>query len=171
MTQTMRALVKPTAAPGLEIREVPVPTAGAGEVLIKLEKTAICGTDLHIYKWDEWSQRTIKPPLVIGHEFVGRIVEMGDGVHRLHGRPARQRRGPRRLRPLPQLPCRPPAPVPAHGASASTATARSPNTSLSRPPTCGRSPTRSPPSWRLFSTRSATPRTARWSSTWLAKTC
>jgi threonine 3-dehydrogenase len=46
-------------------------------VLIKLEKTAICGTDLHIYKWDEWSQRTIKPGLVIGHEFVGRIVEMG----------------------------------------------------------------------------------------------
>ncbi len=80
MTQTMRALVKPAAAPGLEIREVPVPSAGAGEVLIKLEKTAICGTDLHIYQWDEWSQRTIKPPLVLGHEFVGRIVAIGDGV-------------------------------------------------------------------------------------------
>ncbi len=80
MTQTMRALVKPTAAPGLEIREVPVPSAGAGEVLIKLEKTAICGTDLHIYQWDEWSQRTIQPPLILGHEFVGRIVAIGDGV-------------------------------------------------------------------------------------------
>ncbi len=80
MTQTMRALVKPTAAPGLEIREVPVPSAGAGEVLIKLEKTAICGTDLHIYQWDEWSQRTIEPPLILGHEFVGRIVDIGDGV-------------------------------------------------------------------------------------------
>nr|WP_223846084.1 L-threonine 3-dehydrogenase [Wenzhouxiangella sp. AB-CW3] len=80
MTQTMRALVKPAAAPGLEIQEVPVPTAGAGEVLIKLEKTAICGTDLHIYQWDEWSQRTIEPPLILGHEFVGRIVDIGDGV-------------------------------------------------------------------------------------------
>ena len=80
MTQTMRALVKPAAAPGLEIREVPVPSAGAGEVLIKLEKTAICGTDLHIYQWDEWSQRTINPPLILGHEFVGRIVAIGDGV-------------------------------------------------------------------------------------------
>ncbi len=80
MTQTMRALVKPAAAPGLEIREVPVPTAGAGEVLIKLEKTAICGTDLHIYQWDEWSQRTIRPPLILGHEFVGRIVDIGEGV-------------------------------------------------------------------------------------------
>ncbi|QOC24237.1 L-threonine 3-dehydrogenase [Wenzhouxiangella sp. AB-CW3] len=76
----MRALVKPAAAPGLEIQEVPVPTAGAGEVLIKLEKTAICGTDLHIYQWDEWSQRTIEPPLILGHEFVGRIVDIGDGV-------------------------------------------------------------------------------------------
>jgi threonine 3-dehydrogenase len=80
MTQTMRALVKPAAAPGLEIREVPVPVAGAGEVLIQLEKTAICGTDLHIYQWDEWSQRTIRPPLILGHEFVGRIVALGEGV-------------------------------------------------------------------------------------------
>ncbi len=80
MTQTMRALVKPTAAPGLEMREVPVPTAAAGEVLIELEKTAICGTDLHIYQWDEWSQRTIRPPLILGHEFVGRIVAVGEGV-------------------------------------------------------------------------------------------
>jgi NADPH:quinone reductase-like Zn-dependent oxidoreductase len=53
---------------------------GPNDVLIKLEKTAICGTDLHIYLWDEWSQRTIKPGLVIGHEFVGRIVEVGPGV-------------------------------------------------------------------------------------------
>jgi threonine 3-dehydrogenase len=59
---------------------VPVPTPGPNEVLIRLEKTAICGTDLHIYLWDEWSQRTIKPGLVIGHEFVGRIVDLGPGV-------------------------------------------------------------------------------------------
>ncbi|MFU8831496.1 MAG: L-threonine 3-dehydrogenase [Wenzhouxiangella sp.] len=76
----MRALVKPSAAPGLEMREVPVPRPGPNDVLVKLEKTAICGTDLHIYQWDEWAQRTIKPPLIIGHEFVGRIVEIGDSV-------------------------------------------------------------------------------------------
>ncbi|HLR87951.1 MAG TPA: L-threonine 3-dehydrogenase [Wenzhouxiangella sp.] len=80
MTSRMRALVKPTAAPGLELQEVPVPRPGANEVLIKTEKTSICGTDLHIYQWDEWSRRTIQPPLVIGHEFVGRIVELGPGV-------------------------------------------------------------------------------------------
>jgi len=80
MTANMRALVKASAAPGLEMREVPVPRPGSNDVLVKLEKTAICGTDLHIYQWDEWAQRTIKPPLIIGHEFVGRIVEIGDGV-------------------------------------------------------------------------------------------
>ena len=58
-----------------------MPTISTNEVLIKVEKTAICGTDLHIYNWDEWSQRTIHPPLVIGHEFVGEIVELGLGVH------------------------------------------------------------------------------------------
>ena len=80
MTATMRALVKAQAAPGLEMREVPVPSPGANEVLIKLEKTAICGTDLHIYQWDDWAQRTIRTPLIIGHEFVGRIIEIGEGV-------------------------------------------------------------------------------------------
>ena len=81
MSQTMQALVKREPAPGLWMEEVPVPEPGTNEVLIKLEKTAICGTDLHIYKWDEWSQRTIKPGLIIGHEFVGRIAKIGDGVH------------------------------------------------------------------------------------------
>jgi len=80
MSRQMRALVKPAAAPGLELREVSIPSPGPGEVLVQLEKTAICGTDLHIYQWDEWSQRTIKPPLIIGHEFVGRIVGIGVGV-------------------------------------------------------------------------------------------
>ena len=80
MTATMRALVKAQAAPGLEMREVPVPSPGANEVLIKLEKTAICGTDLHIYQWDDWAQRTIRTPLIIGHEFVGHIIEIGEGV-------------------------------------------------------------------------------------------
>lgn len=78
--QTMKALVKREAAKGIWLEEVPVPTPGPNEVLIKLEKTAICGTDLHIYLWDEWSQRTIKPGLTIGHEFVGRIAALGSAV-------------------------------------------------------------------------------------------
>jgi len=80
MSATMRALVKADAAPGIEMQEVLVPAPGHNDVLIKVEKTAICGTDLHIHQWDEWSQRTIKPPLVIGHEFVGEIVEVGSEV-------------------------------------------------------------------------------------------
>ena len=77
----MKALVKRSAEPGIWMENVPMPTVSTNEVLIKVEKTAICGTDLHIYNWDEWSQRTIHPPLVIGHEFVGEIVELGLGVH------------------------------------------------------------------------------------------
>jgi len=77
----MKALVKRSAEPGIWMENVPMPTVSTNEVLIKVEKTAICGTDLHIYNWDEWSQRTIHPPLVIGHEFVGEIVEVGLGVH------------------------------------------------------------------------------------------
>lgn len=80
MPQTMKALVKRDPAKGIWMEQVPRPTPGANEVLVKLEMTAICGTDLHIYKWDEWSQRTIRPGLVIGHEFVGSIVEIGPGV-------------------------------------------------------------------------------------------
>ena len=76
----MKALVKRDAGKGIWMEQVPMPEIGPNDVLIKLEKTAICGTDLHIYLWDEWSQRTIKPGLVIGHEFVGRIVEAGAGV-------------------------------------------------------------------------------------------
>jgi threonine 3-dehydrogenase len=78
---SMKALVKRSAEPGIWMENVPMPTISTNEVLIKVEKTAICGTDLHIYNWDEWSQRTIHPPLVIGHEFVGEIVELGLGVH------------------------------------------------------------------------------------------
>jgi threonine 3-dehydrogenase len=76
----MQALVKRDAAPGIWMEEVAVPEPGTNEVLIRLEKTAICGTDLHIYNWDEWSQRTIRPGLIIGHEFVGRIAQLGEGV-------------------------------------------------------------------------------------------
>jgi len=80
MSRTMKALVKREAAKGIWLEEVPVPQPGPNEVLIKVEKAAICGTDLHIYLWDEWSQRTIRPGLVIGHEFVGRVAELGPGV-------------------------------------------------------------------------------------------
>lgn len=76
----MDAIVKPTAGVGLELRQVPVPTPGPGEVLIKVHKTAICGTDVHIYDWNEWSASHVKPPMVIGHEYVGEIAELGAGV-------------------------------------------------------------------------------------------
>ena len=76
----MDAIVKPAAAPGLELRQVPVPVPGPGEVLIKIHKTAICGTDVHIYDWNEWSAQHVKPPMVIGHEYVGEIAEMGPGA-------------------------------------------------------------------------------------------
>ena len=76
----MKALVKKSAERGIWMEEVPMPKVGLGDILIKVKKTAICGTDLHIYKWDAWSQRTIKTPMVIGHEFVGEIVEIGAEV-------------------------------------------------------------------------------------------
>ena len=81
MSGNMQALVKKNAEPGIWMEQVPIPVPGTNEVLIKVEKTAICGTDLHIYKWDDWSQRTIKPGLVIGHEFVGLIEQLGEGVN------------------------------------------------------------------------------------------
>ena len=76
----MLALVKPDAGPGLRLQDVPVPTIGINDVLIRVHKTGICGTDLHIDAWDAWAARTIQPPLVVGHEFVGDIVEVGANV-------------------------------------------------------------------------------------------
>ena len=80
----MDAIVKPTAGPGLELRKVPVPVPGPGEVLIKIHKTAICGTDVHIYNWDPWAQLHIRPPMTIGHEYVGEVAALGAGVTGLH---------------------------------------------------------------------------------------
>lgn len=80
MAREMDAIVKPTAGPGLEMRRVPVPVPKAGEVLIKIHKTAICGTDVHIYNWDPWARLHIKPPMTIGHEYVGEVAELGEGV-------------------------------------------------------------------------------------------
>ncbi|MCG8614586.1 MAG: L-threonine 3-dehydrogenase [Desulfobacterales bacterium] len=76
----MKALVKAAPEPGLVLQDVPVPEIGHNEVLIKILKTAICGTDVHIYNWDKWSQETIPVPMHVGHEFVGRIAEVGSHV-------------------------------------------------------------------------------------------
>lgn len=77
----MKALVKKFPEKGLVFEDVPEPITGENDVKIKIHKTAICGTDLHIYNWDEWSQKTIETPRVIGHEYVGEIVETGKNVH------------------------------------------------------------------------------------------
>ncbi len=77
----MKALVKKSPEPGLHLEEVPVPEVGINDVMVRILKTSICGTDIHIYEWDDWAQRTIKPPLVIGHEFVGIIEKIGSNVH------------------------------------------------------------------------------------------
>ena len=85
MNGMMDAIVKPAAGPGLELRKVPIPEAGPGEVLIKVHKTAICGTDVHIYNWDPWAaQHITHPPMTIGHEYVGEIAGLGAGVTGLH---------------------------------------------------------------------------------------
>jgi threonine 3-dehydrogenase len=76
----MQALVKTAAAPGLELRDVPMPAIGINDVLIRVHKTGICGTDLHIESWDPWAAKTIRPPLIVGHEFVGEVVDVGSNV-------------------------------------------------------------------------------------------
>lgn len=77
----MKALVKQKPQRGVWMQEVPTPQVGSNDVLIRIHKTAICGTDIHIFKWDPWSQKTIKPPLTIGHEFVGTVEKIGRNVH------------------------------------------------------------------------------------------
>lgn len=76
----MTVALKARAGPGLEVGEVPVPTLGARDVLVRVRAASICGTDLHIYKWDKWAESRIKPPLVFGHEFCGDVVEAGSAV-------------------------------------------------------------------------------------------
>jgi len=80
----MQALVKAATGPGLTLRDVPMPTVGINDVLIRVHRTGICGTDLHIDAWDAWAAATIVPPLVVGHEFVGEIVEVGGNVTDFH---------------------------------------------------------------------------------------
>jgi len=78
---TMKALVKVRAEEGLWLEEVPVPEVGINDVLIKIHKASICGTDVHIYNWDAWAQKTIPAPMTIGHEFVGTVANLGGNVH------------------------------------------------------------------------------------------
>ena len=80
----MKALVKAQAAPGLSIEDIPQPSIGINDVLIRVLRTGICGTDVHIYDWDEWARQTIPVPMAIGHEFVGEIVEVGSNVNDFH---------------------------------------------------------------------------------------
>ncbi|MEK7780761.1 MAG: L-threonine 3-dehydrogenase [Verrucomicrobiota bacterium] len=80
----MKALVKSKSEPGLWLADVPEPKIGINDVLIQVDRTGICGTDLHIYKWDAWAQKTIPVPMVVGHEFVGEVVEVGSNVSDFH---------------------------------------------------------------------------------------
>ncbi len=84
MTQTMKALVKAKREKGVWLQTVPMPDIAPNEVLIKIERTAICGTDMHIYKWDEWAQKNVPVPLVIGHEYGGTVAAIGSTVRRVN---------------------------------------------------------------------------------------
>src|SRR5437763_16096061 len=87
----MKALVKQQAAPGIWLEDVPEPRVGPNDVLIEIAKTAICGTDMHIYNWDPWAQKTIPVPMAVGHEYCGRIDAVARG-----GYGAQARQGPAR---------------------------------------------------------------------------
>ena len=80
----MKALVKKESKPGLWLEDVAEPKIGINDVLIRVDRTGICGTDLHVYDWNEWARQTIPIPLVVGHEFVGEIVEVGSNVADFH---------------------------------------------------------------------------------------
>ncbi|MBJ7448534.1 MAG: alcohol dehydrogenase catalytic domain-containing protein, partial [Brevundimonas sp.] len=82
MTATMQALAKTRPEVGLELITAPIPVAGDEDVLIKVHKTAVCGTDIHIWNWDEWSQKNVPVPMITGHEFAGEIVAIGKDVDR-----------------------------------------------------------------------------------------
>lgn len=82
MTKTMKALAKTRPAEGLELIEAPVPQPGPEDVLIRVQRTAICGTDVHIWNWDAWSQKNVPVPMITGHEFAGEIVAVGEDVDR-----------------------------------------------------------------------------------------
>jgi len=107
----VKALVKSRPEPGLWLDEIETPTIGINDVLIRVLRTGICGTDVHIYKWDEWAQATIQVPMAIGHEFVGRIVEVGSNVADFFPGDTVSGEGHVVCGTLPQLPGRTAAPV------------------------------------------------------------
>ncbi|MHB1798352.1 MAG: L-threonine 3-dehydrogenase [Vulcanimicrobiaceae bacterium] len=80
LPETMPALCKVEAGPGFALREVPLPAFGPTDVLIRVEKAGVCGTDAHIYSWDAWAQHRVRPPLIVGHEFMGRVAAVGAAV-------------------------------------------------------------------------------------------
>src|SRR5437660_11397084 len=80
MPETMLAVVKPEAAPGADVRQMPIPQIGPTDVLVKVKVASVCGTDLHIYNWDQWAQGRIHPPLIPGHEFCGHVAAIGAEV-------------------------------------------------------------------------------------------
>ena len=85
MTGTMRAVVKTDYAPGhIELRTVPIPQIGPREILVRVKAAAVCGTDVHIRHWNAWAQARMNPPVVIGHEFSGEVVEIGSDVHNVN---------------------------------------------------------------------------------------
>ncbi len=81
--RTMRALVKERSAPGAAIREVPIPEPGPGEVLVQVQAASVCGTDVHIERWDAWAQANVQPPMIFGHEMAGVVVARGEGATRV----------------------------------------------------------------------------------------
>ena len=102
MTAKMKALVKSRPEPGLWLEEVPIPEIGINDVLVKIHKTAICGTDIHIYNWNEWAQKTIPVPMTVGHEFVGRVEEVNATGEGLAGKREISRKRRERSRPEPR---------------------------------------------------------------------
>ena len=80
MPSMMKAVVKPAAGPGFELAQRPIPDCGPQDVLVKIKAASICGTDLHIYKWDKWAESRVRPPVIMGHEVCGEVVERGAGV-------------------------------------------------------------------------------------------
>ena len=81
MQGMMKAVVKSAAGPGFELKQVPIPQIGPHDILIRTRATSICGTDVHIYNWDVWAANRLKPPIIIGHEFCGNVVEVGAQVN------------------------------------------------------------------------------------------
>ena len=148
-----------------------MPKIGPNDVLIRIRKTAICGTDIHIYKWDEWAQKTIPVPMHVGHEFVGEIADMGRRCAAYHRRPRFGRRPHQSADSA--ATAAPAAAICAAtpGRGRATGRAPSPSTCRSRPTTFFRSPTVSPTTRPRSSTRLATRCTRRSPSTWSARTC